>query len=96
MTNYEVYQIRPSSFWRFIMKIKVKLYTILKKYGDGKIDNDNDLTIQQSLTLQELISHLGLPEKTVSMSLVNGLVKKIDYRLQEGDEVKFFSYIGGG
>lgn len=78
------------------MKIKVKLYTSLKKYGDGKIDQDNDLTIQQSITLKDLISHLGIPEKNVSMSLVNGLVKKVDYMLQEGDEVKFFSYIGGG
>jgi len=78
------------------MKIKVKLYTILKKYGEGKIDKDSNLTIQQGLTLKDLISHLGIPEKTVSMSLINGLVKKIDYQLQEGDEVKFFSYIGGG
>lgn len=78
------------------MKIKVKLYTILKKYGEGKIDKDSNLTIQQGLTMKDLISHLGIPEKTVSMSLANGLVKKIDYKLQEGDEVKFFSYIGGG
>ena len=78
------------------MKIKVKLYTILKKYGEGKIDKDSHLTIQQGLTLKDLISHLGIPEKTVSMSLANGLIKKIDYKLQEGDEVKFFSYIGGG
>ncbi|RLC31753.1 MoaD/ThiS family protein [Candidatus Woesebacteria bacterium] len=78
------------------MKIKVKLYTILKKYGEGKIDKDSNLTIQQGLTLKDLISHLGIPEKTVSISLANGLVKKIDYKLQEGDEVKFFSYIGGG
>ena len=78
------------------MKIKVKLYTILKKYGEGKIDKDSNLTIQQGLTLKDLISHLGMPEKTVSISLANGLVKKIDYKLQEGDEVKFFSYIGGG
>ena len=78
------------------MKIKVKLYTILKKYGKGKIDKNSNLTIQQGLTLKDLISHLGIPEKTVSMSLANGLIKKIDYKLQEGDEVKFFSYIGGG
>lgn len=78
------------------MKIKVKLYTILKKYGEGKIDKDSNLTIQQGLTLKDLISHLGIPEKTVSMSLADGLIKKIDYKLQEGDEVKFFSYIGGG
>ncbi len=78
------------------MKIKVKLYTILKKYGKGKIDKNSNLTIQQGLTLKDLISHLGIPEKTVSISLANGLVKKIDYKLQEGDEVKFFSYIGGG
>ena len=78
------------------MKIKVKLYKILKKYREGKIDKDSNLTIQQGLTLKDLISHLGIPEKTVSMSLANGLIKKIDYKLQEGDEVKFFSYIGGG
>jgi sulfur carrier protein ThiS len=78
------------------MKIKVKLYTILKKYGEGKIDKDSNLTIQRGLTLKDLISHLGIPEKTVSMSLANGLIKKIDYKLQEDDEVKFFSYIGGG
>ena len=78
------------------MKIKVKLYTILKKYGEGKIDKNSNLTIQQGLTLKDLISYLGIPEKTVSISLANGLVKKIDYKLQEGDEVKFFSYIGGG
>ena len=78
------------------MQIKVRLYTILKEYGDGKIDKNNNLTIQQSHTLKDLISHLGIPEKTVSMALVNALVKKMHYTLQEGDEVRFFSYIGGG
>ena len=59
------------------MQIKVQLYTILKKYGDGKIDKDNNLIIQPSLTLKDLISHLDIPEKNVSMSLVNGLVKNV-------------------
>jgi len=78
------------------MKIEVKLYTILKKYGEGKIDKDNNLNIQENIALKDLISYLGIPEKTVSISMVNGLVKKIDYKLQEGDKVKFFSYMGGG
>ena len=78
------------------MKIKVKLYTILKKYGNGKLNKNSDLNVQESFTLQDLISHLGIPERTVSLSVVNGVAKKTNYRLQEGDEVKFFSYVGGG
>lgn len=78
------------------MKIKLRLYTILKKYGDGKIDQENNLVIQESLALKDLIYHLGIPDKNVSMSVVNGLVKKSDYKIQEGDEVQLFSYIGGG
>lgn len=78
------------------MKIQVKLYTILKKYGTGKIDKNSDLTIQQGIALADLISYLGIPEGSVSLSVVNGIGKKKEYRLQEGDEVKFFSYIGGG
>ena len=79
-----------------MMKIEVKLYTILKKYGTGKIGKDNDLTIQQSITLADLISYFKIPEGSVSLSIVNGIAEKKDYKLQEDDEIKFFSYIGGG
>lgn len=78
------------------MKIKVKLYTILKKYGKGKIDNDNNLTIPVNLTLDGLISHLEIPKKMGKVLMVNGFPRDIEYELREGDEVKILSFIGGG
>ncbi len=78
------------------MKIKVKLYTILKKYGKGKIDNDNNLTIPANLTLDGLISHLEIPKKMGKVLMVNGFPRDIEYELREGDEVKILSFIGGG
>jgi len=76
--------------------VKVKLYTILKKYGEGKLDKDNNLSIPEHLTLQDLISHLNLPERLGKVCLVNGYPQDIEYTLGDGDEVKIFSFIGGG
>ncbi len=78
------------------MEVKVKLHTILKKYGDGKLDKDNNISIPEHLTLQDLISHLNIPEKLGKICLVNGSPRDIDYTLSEGDEVKIFSILGGG
>jgi molybdopterin converting factor small subunit len=78
------------------MEVKVKLYTILKKYGEGKLDKDNNISIPDHFTLQALISHLNIPERLGKICLVNGYPKDIEYTLNEGDEVKIFSLLGGG
>ncbi len=78
------------------MEVKVKLYTTLKKYGAGKLDKDNNISIPEHLTLQDLISHLNIPEKLGKVCLVNGYPRDIEHTLSEGDEVKIFSLIGGG
>ncbi|MBA7667528.1 hypothetical protein ES703_75620 [subsurface metagenome] len=78
------------------MEVKVKLYTILKKYGEGKLDKDNNISIPERLTLQDLISHLNLPERLGKVCLVNGYPQDIEYTLSEGDEVKILSIVGGG
>jgi len=78
------------------VQVKVKLYTILKKYGEGKLDKDNNLSIPEHLTLQDLIFHLNLPERLGKVCLVNGYPRDIEYTLSDGDEVKIFSFIGGG
>ena len=78
------------------LEVKVKLYTILKKYGEGKLDIDNNISIPEHHTLQDLISDLNIPEKLGKVCLVNGYLRDIDYTLSEGDEVKILSPIGGG
>lgn len=78
------------------MEVKVKLYTILKKYGEGKLDKDNNISIPEHLTLQDLNSHLNIPERLGKVCLVNGYPQDIEYTLSEGDEVKIFTLVGGG
>jgi len=78
------------------MEVKVKLYTNLKRYGKGKLDKDNYISIAEHLTLQDLISFLDIPERLGKVCLVNGYPRDIDFTLSEGDEVKILSVIGGG
>jgi molybdopterin converting factor small subunit len=78
------------------MVVKVKLFTILKKYGEGKLDKDNNISIHEHLTLQDLISHLNIPERLGKVCLVNGYPRDKEYTLSEGDEVKILPLCGGG
>ncbi len=78
------------------MKVTVKLYTILKQYGEGKIAQDDTLSLPENQTLRGLSSYLGIPEKLGKVFLVNGMPREKDYPLHEGDEVKILSFIGGG
>ena len=78
------------------MKVFVSLYTILKQYGEGKIGEDGAVEVVDGTTLGQLSDQLGIPLKPAKVYLANGLSKKSDYVLQESDDVKIFSFIGGG
>ena len=78
------------------MKIKIHLYTILKKYGNGRIDKDNTLCFPDHLSLNELTAYLKLPEKSEKTFLVNSTPRSKEYVLKDGDDVKIFAFIGGG
>jgi sulfur carrier protein ThiS len=78
------------------MKIRVKLYTILKKYGEGKIDQNDYMSLPEHETLDGLAAYLGIPERPGKVFLVNGSPRSKEYKLSEGDEVKILGFIGGG
>ncbi len=78
------------------MKVKVKLYTILKKYAEGKIAGDGTVILSEGSSLQGLSSYLDIPEKIAKVFLVNGIPRTREHVLEEGDEVKILSFIGGG
>jgi sulfur carrier protein ThiS len=78
------------------MEVKVKLYTLLKKYGEGKIGNDGRLTLPGDETLEGLSEYLSIPKRMGKVFLVNGMPKDSTYKLCNGDEVKILSFIGGG
>ena len=78
------------------MKIKVKLYTILEKYAKGKVLENNMITFPQDITLQGLTRYFNIPDNIGIVFLVNYSSQGKEYRLCEGDEVRVFSFIGGG
>jgi sulfur carrier protein ThiS len=78
------------------MKIWVKLYTILKKYEEGKIEENDHLSLPEHETLHRLAAYLGIPERQGKVFLVKGSPRPEEYKLSEGDEVKILGFIGGG
>ena len=78
------------------MKIKIKLYTILEKYAKGKVLENNTIILPEDTTLQGLSHYLNRPDNIGIVFLVNDSLQDKEYGLQEGDEVKIFSFIGGG
>jgi len=78
------------------MKIKVKLYTILKKYSKGKVLEDNTIILHEDTTLQGLSRSLSIPDNIGIIFLVNNSPQGKEFRLSEGEEVKMFSLICGG
>ena len=78
------------------MKVKVKLYTILEKYAKGKVLKNNTIILNKDTTLQGLSHYFNIPDNIGIVFLVNDSPQDKEYRLREGDEVKFFSFIGGG
>ena len=78
------------------MKIKIKLYTILEKYAKGKVLENNTIILPKDSTLQELTRYFNIPDNIGIVFLVNDSPQNKEYRLCEGDEVKVFSFIGGG
>jgi sulfur carrier protein ThiS len=54
------------------------------------------MTVPDRMTLENLASYLEIPDKPGKVFLVNGSPRDKEYVLQEGDEVKILSFIGGG
>ncbi len=79
-----------------MVKIKVKLHTILNKYAKGGAKEGDSITLSKGTTLKGLADYLAIPEHMGLIFLVNNLPQDKNYILSEGDEVKAFSLICGG
>ena len=81
------------------MNITVRLFAGLKCENEtmdcyGK--NDFKIEIAEKLTLQELLTILGVPTSVAKIIFVNGLNQPLTYTLTSGDEVSVFPPVGGG
>jgi molybdopterin converting factor small subunit len=79
------------------MKITVKLFATLSRYGQGqRAGTPFEIELTEAATLQDLISQLKIPAEETRTTFVNGIIQEPDCKLKDGDEVGIFPPIGGG
>jgi molybdopterin converting factor small subunit len=69
------------------MQVIVKLFASLARF---------EITVSEFASLQTVIDQLGIPPEETKVSFVNGLIRDLDWTLNQGDEVGIFPPIGGG
>ena len=85
------------------MKVCVRLYAFLAERVSETLQEQGiragspiELDLPEGSTLSTLVDHLTLPEEQVKLTVVNGRLRELDYRLQPEDEVGIFPPIAGG
>ena len=84
------------------MKVRVRLYAFLAERVSETVQeglrpgSPLDLDLPEGSTLADLVDHLTLPKEQVKLTVVNGRLRELDYRLQPEDEVGIFPPVAGG
>lgn len=79
------------------MHIQVKLFASLGIFAPhGKAATIFPYVIDEGTNLNMLVNLLNIPDEQVKICFINGLIREMDYVLQEADEVGIFPPIGGG
>ena len=61
--------------------------------------NNKEYTVDENITLKNLLITLKMPEKTVVATLNDEVIEQPDFEnihLKENDNVELFSFVGGG
>jgi molybdopterin synthase sulfur carrier subunit len=79
------------------LQIRVKLFATLSRFSKELFPGTPfEVYMPEYSTLQHLADFLGLPKEETKVAFVNGLIRDMDYRLQQGDEIGLFPPIAGG
>jgi sulfur-carrier protein len=78
--------------------LTVKLFAGLKNFApvQGLPGTPFDIELPDPCTLQDVVTHLNLPEDEVKITFVNGIIQEMDWVLKSGDEIGIFPPVGGG
>lgn len=75
------------------MNISIKCFATLHRHTP---ENCDEFPITENETLASLAERLGIPEKEIKITFINGVSKKLDAEVKPGDRVGFFPAVGGG
>ena len=79
------------------MSVLIKLSTSLRRHVPGYQPMPGlILDDAAGISLGELIARLGLPEKEVRVTMINGRHASWDRIINDGDRVGIFPAVGGG
>ena len=79
------------------MSVLVKLSTSLRRHVPGyQAMPGLEMEDAAGLSLGELIAKLGIPEKEVRVTMINGRHSPWETIINDGDRVGIFPAVGGG
>jgi sulfur carrier protein ThiS len=79
------------------MKIELHLFASLAEYMPPKAeDGSNFMQTDEGVTINNVLSQLGVPEEAVQIVFVNGIISKVDDVLNDGDRLGVFPAVAGG
>jgi molybdopterin converting factor small subunit len=84
-----------------VIRVEARLYATLKKYHPkGKNSKPGEALVRElaeGTTVQKFLENeLGVPPEEVKTVFVNGVSRRFDHALADGDRVGIFPPVGGG
>jgi sulfur-carrier protein len=79
------------------MDVEVRLFANFRDYLPAGNDSFGvKRSLDNPITVDELIQQMGLPEDVPKIIIVNGLHADFDYVVKDGDVVSIFPPLAGG
>lgn len=79
------------------MKVEIRLFANLAKLlPPGSQRKRATITVKKGITVDDLLGKLNIPPKITNIIMVNGVHRKRETVLHEGDVVSVFPPIAGG
>ncbi len=79
------------------MVVKVKVFADLRQYiPELGLGESLAVQVESGVTIRQLFEQLEIPESEIKLAFVNGISREFEDILSDGDEVSFFSPVGGG
>lgn len=79
------------------MKVLVKLQGTLPDHYQGSYpENGLELDLEGAISVTDLVIFLGIPQKSVSLVSVNGMLARSDDIIPDGAKIKLMQHLGGG
>jgi molybdopterin converting factor small subunit len=80
----------------FEMKVKLKLFATLRKHITENDTGTCELDLTESTSVQEVLDLMKIPNNIPKIILINGMQKRAEDTLQNGDTLSVFPPIAGG